>query len=130
MSLVCAQGRFRNLPQRQHRNPLVQLLPFPVWIDNPQLLQPQVRQRCARRAGGTRRIRDLSATGSASGPYDQERGAWVLLLQGRAVLEVEGGRVALTAGEALWLPAHRVHSVLDTSDDPPCVWLAVHIDPA
>lgn len=74
--------------------------------------------------------RILSAPGSASGPYDQERDEWVLLLQGSAVLEVEGESVELNAGEALWLPAHRVHSVLNTSDNPPCVWLAVHIDPA
>ena len=81
-------------------------------------------------SGKLRIERILSAPGSASGPYDQERDEWVLLLQGSAVLEVEGERVELTAGEALWLPAHTVHRVLDTSDDPPCVWLAVHIDPA
>ena len=78
---------------------------------------------------GLRIERILSAPGSASGPYDQERDEWVLLLQGRAVLEVEGERVELRAGEALLLPAHRVHNVLDTSADPPCVWLAVHVDP-
>lgn len=77
--------------------------------------------------GDLRIERILSAPGSTSGPYDQARDEWVLLLQGWALLEVEGERVELTAGEALWLPAHRVHSVLDTSADPPCVWLAVHL---
>ena len=76
---------------------------------------------------GVRIARILSAPGSASGPYDQERDEWVLLLQGRALLEVEGERVELNAGEALRLPAHRLHSVLNTSADPPCVWLAVHL---
>jgi cupin 2 domain-containing protein len=76
---------------------------------------------------GVRIERILSAPGSRSGPYDQSWDEWVALLQGRAVLEVAGERVALTAGEALLLPAHRVHRVLDTSSTPPCVWLAVHI---
>ena len=71
--------------------------------------------------------RILSAPGSSSGPYDQARDEWVLLLQGQAVLEVAGERVELAAGEALYLPAHRVHSVLSTSAEPPCIWLAVHL---
>jgi cupin 2 domain-containing protein len=76
---------------------------------------------------GVRIERILSAPGSMSGPYDQEQDEWVLLLQGRAVLEVAGARIELAAGETLFLPAHTVHSVLDTSADPPCIWLAVHI---
>lgn len=72
--------------------------------------------------------RILSAPGSSSGPYDQEQNEWVLLLQGQAVLEVEGERVTLSAGEALLLPAHTPHSVLDTSKEPPCIWLAVHVE--
>lgn len=71
--------------------------------------------------------RILSAPGSASGPYDQPQDEWVLLAQGQARLEVDGEPVTLTAGEALFLSAHTPHRVLDTSADPPCVWLAVHI---
>lgn len=71
--------------------------------------------------------RILSAPGSASGPYDQDQDEWVLLLQGQARLEVEGQPVRLAAGEALFIPAHTPHRVLDTSADPPCIWLAVHI---
>lgn len=72
--------------------------------------------------------RILSAPHSSSGPYDQEQDEWVLVLQGEAVLEVEGERVTLSAGETLLLPAHTPHSVLDTSNEPPCIWLAVHIE--
>ena len=43
------------------------------------------------------------------------------------MLEVAGERVELAAGEALYLPAHKVHSVLSTSAEPPCIWLAVHL---
>jgi cupin 2 domain-containing protein len=71
--------------------------------------------------------RILSAPGSASGPYDQAHDEWVLLLQGQAVLEMAGERVELTAGEMLDIPARTVHSVLNTSTEPPCIWLAVHL---
>jgi len=75
---------------------------------------------------GLRIERILSAPGSASGPYDQDMDEWVLLLQGEALLEIEGERVNLKAGEALSIPAHARHRVLDTSADPSCIWLAVH----
>jgi len=61
--------------------------------------------------------------------YDQVQDEWVLLLQGDAVIEIDGERVALRAGEHLLIPAHRPHRVLATSDDPLCVWLAVHLYP-
>ena len=85
-------------------------------------------------SGGVRIERILSAPGSSSGPYDQEGDEWVLLLQGRALLEMEGQlegeteQVELGAGQALLLPAHCRHSVLATSADPPCIWLAVHMN--
>ncbi len=69
----------------------------------------------------------LSAPGSASGPYDQDEDEWVLLLQGHAVLEIAGAREELAQGEAVFIPAHMLHSVLDTSSDPPCIWLAVFL---
>ncbi len=80
--------------------------------------------------GQVRVERILSAPGSASGPYDQEQDEWLLLLQGRALLEVAGERVELKAGESLFLPAHTLHSVLDTSGNPPCIWLALHLERA
>ena len=71
--------------------------------------------------------RILSAPGSVSGPCDQTQDEWVLLLQGTALLDVDGERLELQGGEALFLPAHCVHRVLDTSAEPPCIWLAVHV---
>jgi cupin 2 domain-containing protein len=73
--------------------------------------------------------RILSGPHQASGPYLQDRDEWVALLQGEAVLEVAGEEVRLAAGEALLLAARTPHRVLDTSADPPCVWLAVHAEP-
>ncbi len=62
------------------------------------------------------------------GLYDQKQDEWVVLLEGQAVLEVSGDRVPLTRGDALFLPAHTAHRVLETSEG--ALWLAVHLHPA
>ena len=77
--------------------------------------------------GGVRIERIVSAPGTRSGPYDQGHAEWVCLLQGSATLEVEDEILSIRAGDAVFLPAHAVHRVTETSADPPCVWLAVHI---
>jgi len=61
--------------------------------------------------------------------YDQPQDEWVLLLQGTASLEVADERLALGAGDHLFIPAHTPHRVVATSAEPRCVWLAVHLDP-
>lgn len=73
--------------------------------------------------------RILSAPHTPSGPYNQESDEWALLLRGHAVLELGGEAVTLSTGEAVFIPAGTPHRVLDTSADPPCLWLAVHLDP-
>jgi cupin 2 domain-containing protein len=97
------------------------LLPAPSAPTKGERLETLLEQ------GNVRVERILSGPHSASGPYDQEQDEWVALLQGHATLEVAGAHVDLQAGEALWLPAHTPHRVVDTSEAPPCVWLAVHI---
>jgi len=59
--------------------------------------------------------------------YDQEQDEWVMLLEGRAILEVQGNPMTLVRGDALFLPAHTPHRVLETSDG--ALWLAVHHQP-
>jgi cupin 2 domain-containing protein len=61
--------------------------------------------------------------------YDQDGDEWVLLLQGESTLELNGIPVSLRAGDHLTIPAHLPHRVLATSDDPHCIWLAVHLLP-
>ncbi len=59
--------------------------------------------------------------------YDQPRDEWVALLQGNAtILFGSGKEVHLVAGENLLIPAHQLHRVIYTSQNPPCIWLAIH----
>ena len=59
--------------------------------------------------------------------YDQPRDEWVALLQGEAALQFENGAEAtLAPGDYLLIPAHTRHRVANTSESPPCIWLAVH----
>ena len=58
--------------------------------------------------------------------YDQNEDEWVVLVQGEAVLEYEGGeKLHLSAGDHVLLPAHCRHRVAYTSHHPPCIWIAV-----
>lgn len=59
--------------------------------------------------------------------FNQKQDEWVCLLQGEATLKLESGTITLLAGETLFIPSGTVHQVLDTSTEPPCIWLAVHI---
>lgn len=59
--------------------------------------------------------------------YDQEDDEWVILLQGEATLTWgDGTTTDLEAGDALFIEAHCRHRVTHTSEEPPCIWLAVH----
>lgn len=62
--------------------------------------------------------------------YDQPGDEWVALLTGRATLRFDDGAlVELAPGDWLLIPARARHRVEATSDNPPCVWLAVHAAP-
>ena len=78
------------------------------------------------------RIERIISTGQASPPsfwYDQTEIEWVAVLQGEATLQWEdGGMTTMCAGEWLLIPAHLKHRVAETSQEPPCIWLAVFID--
>ncbi|HEV8630783.1 MAG TPA: cupin domain-containing protein [Thermoanaerobaculia bacterium] len=81
--------------------------------------------------GDVRIERILSPPGSETAPgfwYDQEWDEWVLVLRGRAGLEIAGEPevVTLGPGDHLVLAAHRRHRVAWTAADEATVWLAVH----
>lgn len=73
------------------------------------------------------RIISLGKTTPAGQWYDQERDEWVILLQGEAELSYDDDtRVKLKTGDYLTIPSHQKHRVEYTSNEPPCIWLAVH----
>lgn len=82
---------------------------------------------------GTCRLERIVSIGHATPPgewYDQDRDEWVVLLQGQAGLRFAGEDAArtLTPGDYLWIPAHRRHRVEWTSENPPAIWLALHLE--
>ena len=81
------------------------------------------------RCGRLQIERILSSDSPDAGLYDQAQDEWVCLLQGEARLWVDGEEVRLRAGDYRFIPAHTAHRVLETSSEPPCLWLAVHLHP-
>lgn len=80
---------------------------------------------------GDGRVERIVSLGQCSPPdswYDQDHSEWVLVLRGRARLEVQGERkpVELGPGDYIDLPAHTRHRVDWTTPDEPTVWLAIH----
>ncbi len=76
------------------------------------------------------RIISRGHTTAAGSWYDQGWDEWVTLLQGEARLAFDDGtELSLGRGDSLYIAAHRRHRVSFTSDDPPCIWLALHAQP-
>jgi cupin 2 domain-containing protein len=59
--------------------------------------------------------------------YDQAQDEWVILLEGRATVEIAGERLELAPGDHVYIPARTPHRVTATFPEPRCLWLAVHI---
>lgn len=57
--------------------------------------------------------------------YIQDEDEWVAVLEGRAVLEMDGAEVVLSKGDTLFIPAQTPHKVLQTERG--TLWLAAHI---
>ena len=77
------------------------------------------------------RIERIVSTGQTSPPgfwYDQEWNEWVILLSGNARLlfEDEAQERPLSAGDYVYIAAHRRHRVAWTDPQQTTVWLAVH----
>ena len=61
--------------------------------------------------------------------YDQDMNEFVILLQGRAEIQLKENRdvVRLSPGDYIIIPAHVKHRVQWTSRDEETIWLAVHL---
>jgi cupin 2 domain-containing protein len=82
---------------------------------------------------GSCRLERIISIGHATPPgewCDQDGDEWVVLLQGQAGLRFadEDAARILTPGDYVWIPAHRRHRVEWTSQNPPAVWLALHLE--
>lgn len=101
--------------------PTIFELPFP--LPNEELFETLIESRSIR----VERILSTGQTTPIGQWYDQERSEWVILLQGTAEIAYEDGeKVHLKAGDYLLIPPHQKHRVEFTSEDPPCIWLAIH----
>ncbi len=59
--------------------------------------------------------------------YGQDLDEWVLVVQGRARLELDEQRmIELKTGDYILLPAHQRHRVDWTDPDIETIWLAIH----
>ena len=75
---------------------------------------------------GNARIERIISTGQSSDWYDQAETEFVVLLEGKAVIEYETGKsVIMLKGDTLLIKPHERHRVSFTSTEPPCVWLCV-----
>jgi cupin 2 domain-containing protein len=79
------------------------------------------------------RIERIVSEGQATAPgfwYDQAQAEYVLMLSGRARLEIEGQpELELGSGDWVDIPAHVRHRVAWTTPDERTVWLAVFYEP-
>ena len=66
----------------------------------------------------------LSGRLDSAQDYNQGHDEWVLVLSGRALVEVEGEPKVLVGGNWLFLPAGVPHRLVET--DPGTSWLALH----
>ena len=71
--------------------------------------------------------RIISSAATAPITFVQEQDEWVLLVQGTAVLDIDGAAKSLKAGDYVFLPAKTPHTVKQVSEG--ALWLAVHLHP-
>lgn len=99
-----------------------------LFADIPEEASDEIFQDLLSREGF--RVERIVSFGHASPEgfwYDQEQHEWVLVVSGRAGLEIEGRPVReLMPGDWIDIPAHVRHRVAWTADDEPTVWLAIH----
>lgn len=71
-------------------------------------------------------IERIVSCGNTTDWYDQTENEFVILLQGKAIIEYETGeKINIKKGDTVYLPAHLKHRVAYTSKKPPCIWICM-----
>lgn len=70
-------------------------------------------------------VRIVSSDRLAEKVYCQKEDEWVVILEGKATLLVNGEEKHLEKGDTLFIPAHTKHGVLNTENG--TLWLTVHL---
>ena len=71
-------------------------------------------------------IERIVSCGNTTDWYDQAQNEFVILLQGKAIIEYETGeKINIKKGDTVYLPAHLKHRVAYTSKKPPCIWICM-----
>ena len=73
-----------------------------------------------------KRVRIVSSDSLEDIEYCQEEDEFVILLEGRAELELEGKKTTLNRGDTLFIPAKTKHKVLTTQKG--TLWIAIHMN--
>lgn len=77
----------------------------------------------------TIRIERIVSKGHSSpdkGWFDQDENEWVMVVEGKAILEFEdGSKRELSTGDYINIPAHVKHKVVQTDPNQITIWLAV-----
>ncbi|MGQ9373810.1 cupin domain-containing protein [Acinetobacter tandoii] len=75
------------------------------------------------------RIERIISKGHSSpdtGWYDQDENEWVMVVEGKAILEFEdGSKRELSMGDYINIPAHVKHKVVQTDPNQITIWLAI-----
>ena len=103
--------------------------PSNLLYDNPPHLPEELFQPLLQ--GNSFRVERIVSQGHASPEgfwYDQDENEWVLVLQGKAILQFKSDAepVELRQGSYLNIPARVKHRVISTDPHENTVWLAIH----
>lgn len=98
-----------------------------LWADIPAVLADELFTELSR--GGAARVERIVSRGHTSPAgfwYDQDEAELVVVIDGAARLEFEGGeQLSLAAGDWVEIPAHLRHRVSWTAPDRDTIWLAI-----
>ncbi len=101
-----------------------------LWRNLPSARRGEVfTELVAKRGVRIERIVSLGQTTPEAEPLVQKADEWVIVLQGRAAIRLDGyAEAELTPGDHLLIPGGTRHWVTRTDPDAPTLWLAIHIE--